>query len=343
MTKTTLRKTHKTYKIPVTNARGKQVLIDTGMANKQDALRVMRESAAPELIAIKRAAGQVTADVVSQLTHGRKLTMGKALPEFLRWVRIISPSRATYLNCETLVSRFIREHNLEGRAPLSIKEEEVDAFVNAPGQTKAGTRVNQLSILRKFFKFCAAKGYSFKNPAMLVNVRLGDLTQSQREPFKRQPFTDREIAMILEVADGFWRHATIIGLHTGLRLGDICNLEWSSIGRDKLTVWTDKRDRRVELPVTPQELRDTLAKIPKEDDRFCFPRMHNLVTDKSGTANASVQFCRLLKRLGIEGKSFHSLRHTYATRGKAAGWEMPHLAKSMGHQNEATTRGYVHE
>jgi integrase len=48
----------------------------------------------------------------------------------------------------------------------------------------------------------------------------------------------------------FWYCATLIGCYAGLRLGDICSLEWSCLQHpNKLIVWTDKRDTQVELPV----------------------------------------------------------------------------------------------
>jgi hypothetical protein len=44
------------------------------------------------------------------------------------------------------------------------------------------------------------------------------------------------------------RAASVV--NAGLRLGDICALEWACLKEPgKVVVWTDKRDTRVDLPV----------------------------------------------------------------------------------------------
>jgi integrase len=338
-----LRKKRGTYRFTLTNTKGRRREIDTGQTTKPEAIAVIRESAAPELMAVAKAAGRVTSDVVSQLTAGRKITMAKALPEFVRWIRSNSTSVSTLHNCTVTINAMIERLNVASVSPMFVTEEQIDSYVNDGSNAKMGTLVDRLSIIRKFFKFCTAKGYCFANPATIVNVRMDRLTQAQREPTKRFPFTEEEVDTMRADLRGFWKTAMIIGLHTGLRLGDVCCLEWSSVGEKALTVWTDKRDRRVELPLNPSELRKAIASIPYEDKRYCFPSMANMVTDKSGTAKASCYFVRHIKRMGIEGKSFHCLRHTYATNCRAEGVEMPHISKNMGHQSEWTTRGYVHE
>ena len=54
----------------------------------------------------------------------------------------------------------------------------------------------------------------------------------------------------------FWRAACHLSLEYGLRLSDIAKLEWVSFLKPgKLIVWTDKHDRRIELPLHPDTMR----------------------------------------------------------------------------------------
>lgn len=48
-----------------------------------------------------------------------------------------------------------------------------------------------------------------------------------------------------------------------------------------------------------------------------------------------------MKRLGIHGKSFHCLRHTFATRRAQLGDTIDEIRLKMGHVSTATTEGYV--
>ncbi len=49
------------------------------------------------------------------------------------------------------------------------------------------------------------------------------------------------------------------------------------------------------------------------------------------------------KRLGIERKGFHSLRHTFATRALECGMDVKTLSEILGHKNATVTLNrYVH-
>lgn len=54
-------------------------------------------------------------------------------------------------------------------------------------------------------------------------------------------------------------------------------------------------------------------------------------------------FNRLLKKLKIPHKSFHSLRHTFATRALECGMDVKTLSELLGHKNPTVTLNrYVH-
>ena len=49
------------------------------------------------------------------------------------------------------------------------------------------------------------------------------------------------------------------------------------------------------------------------------------------------------KRLGIERKGFHSLRHTFATRALECGMDVKTLSEILGHKNATVTLNrYAH-
>ena len=51
----------------------------------------------------------------------------------------------------------------------------------------------------------------------------------------------------------------------------------------------------------------------------------------------------LQKRLGIERKGFHSLRHTFATRALECGMDVKTLSEILGHKNATVTLNrYAH-
>ena len=161
-----------------------------------------------------------------------------------------------------------------------------------------------------------------------------DLTHEQKEPKKRVPITADEYRRIMawptvDMALGkFMTAATAISYWTGLRLADIASLEWPCFNGTELIVWTGKRDKRVAMPLSNPligsgELKMVLLGVAEDarpGARYIFPDAHKIVTDPTDRAKVSVYYGRLLDQIGIEGKSFHCLRHAFVTRLTHLAW-----------------------
>jgi integrase len=208
----------------------------------------------------------------------------------------------------------------------------------------------ELAGLRSFFNFCSIRKYTDGDPSRLVSIKCHLLTHAQKEARVRQPFTEAEVKALLQAtdprahagADPFWYCAIAIGRYTGLRLGDICNLEWDCFTEPgKMKVWTNKSNTAVLLPLDRfPALQDAVAMIPYQDQTYCFPEKREVINDPRRRAYVSVQFSRICARLRIVGKSFHCLRHTYAS-AETTGLEQ--IAKDLGHHSTKVTEGYVHQ
>jgi integrase len=143
---------------------------------------------------------------------------------------------------------------------------------------------------------------------------------------------------------------------TEQRLTDIVQLEWQSLSHmetGKGVIWMKKTGQRVEHTICPS-LQQFVGEILVADADNVFPEQRALMRNVSKRPGLSVQFGRLCERLGIKDKSFHSLRHHKATtsyakldkealaKKLAASLSMDEIAALLGHQNNATTKGYVH-
>ena len=128
------------------------------------------------------------------------------------------------------------------------------------------TRRINLSAIRSFFTYCSDKGWSIGNPAgrQSVSVNQDMLSHEQKEHTVRQPFTDEEIKAVLKHCREhdlvFWQFAVSASKEIGLRLGDICNLEWKCFEKHGvLTLHTAKTNKRLELPIS-----ETLSRLATE-------------------------------------------------------------------------------
>lgn len=253
---------------------------------------------------------------------------------------------ATRHSYEGHIKRFLVITELNDRPISAASFEHVDQFVNAPDEASVSTRNMRKASLDNFFKVCTAEGLVVRNPAALSKVKLHALTFEQKEPKVREPLTDLEIDQLSRLESPFWRAACHLSLEYGLRLSDIAKLEWGSFDKPgRIIVWTDKHDRRIELPLHPDTMRLhalTSRGANGSHPRWVFPEQSAIASDPSDRAKLSVYFSRYCRRLGITGKSFHCLRHTFATRRAKLGDTIDEIRLKMGHVSTATTTGYVH-
>lgn len=140
----------------------------------------------------------------------------------------------------------------------------------------------------------------------------------------------------------FWRCAVQVSWHTGLRLGDICQLEWASLATPmRLIVWTEKTNARIELKLKPS-LATLLKSVPKKDDVLVFPEESGTYNQIQRRSNFSVEFSRFLDKLSITDRSFHGLRHSFSSRASSMGMPLDHIRQRLGHTSEEMTKRYVH-
>ena len=276
-----------------------------------------------------------------------------------------------------VVGNWMREAAVEHLPPSAITAKHIANWINSPKLGwAAGTRRTALGSVRAFFEFCASNGWIVADPSRQVHLDYKAMSHEQKEKVEKEPFTDEEIKQLIkelkrdwELSKNekettlfrspkdvlFWLVAVTIAKETGFRISDVANLEWRSFSAPgKIVVWTMKTGQRVEHKVS-DALQNLVEEIPVTDAEYVFPEQRAIIHNPKLRASLSMQFTRLCERVGIEGKSFHSIRHykathTFAKMDKetlakklAESLSLDQIATLLGHANKKTTRGYVHE
>jgi integrase len=369
----TLKKLAGVYHVGVPS-KGKNKYISTGSSNKDEAVKVVKESGVDRL-AITAKAGRLTRKAIGQILTGKNLTCSKALEEYQQ-VKLRSKAPKTVANNVLVIRNWLKDQNLETTAPSAVTGAHIDKWINNPDSNwKRTVRQISLSSVRNFFDFMFDKGWIVENPAKTVALDYSAMSHEQKEQTERLPFTEDEVKLLLSelrkdwrLAETgkhtlfkdsktvlFWLVAVTIGKETGLRISDIAQLEWRSFSEPgKLVVWTDKTNQRVEHKIS-EAVQNVIAEIPVVDAEYLFPEECETARNVMLRAKLPVHFGRLCQRIGIEGKSFHSLRHYKATNAYskldkddlakklAASLSLEQIAGLLGHANKKTTKGYVHE
>lgn len=317
--------------------------LSTRSKNQEEATRLVTLAGAEEIESAARA-NALSAAMVARIVTGKNLKMEEAGMRFIEWMQRRTYSVMTIDIYKHHIFFFCRNH--PHYHPTEITEETISLWVNNPRSTLvADSRWKQLCVLKTFFKWGIDSGICFCNPASLVDVDYSLLTHAQKEPREKIPFTDDEVKKLLTVTPlgTFWHSATAIGRFAGLRIRDIANLETDCLKKpDRIIVWTSKTDRRVEIPIEHEELDKAIKAIPIVADRYLFPLQQSIASFPHTKAQLSFHFTRLCKRNGIEGKSFHCLRHAFATADAKQGRTWPEIAARLGHAHPSTSAIYVH-
>lgn len=337
------------YRVAFRADDGKVHSISTRCKNKEDAQRVAEDAKIAEL-EYAAEIGILSPQAAAIICTGKKMTIEDAVEPWKEYMQMRRRSPRTIEEGESWVRAWSTGMGIKTRPLKMIEEKSIDAWINSTeSKSKLATRLVMLAHLRSFFKFCHAKGWTSGNPAALVEVDQSLLLHIQKETTKKPVFTEDEVNTLLDLTspsgrrpDPFWHAAIAIGRWTGLRLCDICSLEWECLSvPGKIIVWTQKRDRRVELAIEPEQLATALMQVPKVfESIFMFPVQRSMLSD-GGRASLSSKFIWLCETCGIVGKSFHGFRATFINDWNARGIPIEHISTAVGHTNPWTTRGYL--
>lgn len=238
-----------------------------------------------------------------------------------------------------------------------VTEAHVNPFVNsATEQVSRSTRNMRLAALRSLyiyaFEHLILVADKHRNPVgKLMKIRMRGVRHGLKENKRRQPVTEKQYNLLMEDAEGFMRYAIALGYWTGMRLSDIACLEWASYDEAEgtLAVWTMKRDTRIELDLTDDLygggfIVRLLAEVRSfnKNPVYIFPQEREVIMDEKRRANLSVYFGRHFQRCEVIGRSFHCLRHSFASRLQAAGVSIDDVAEDLGHASTKTTEIYTH-
>lgn len=162
--------------------------------------------------------------------------------------------------------------------------------------------------------------------------------------------------------------AILLSLYTGLRLGEICALQWNDIDYTQEIIKITKTAQRLEndekdnlktkiklltpktisshrYVIIPQFLNDILKTYFSGLKRINVKENYYIVTNSSKVIDPRTlqrRFSKICSTLGFS-TNFHSLRHTYATNCIKFGIDVKTVSEMLGHSNVSTTLNrYVH-
>lgn len=159
----------------------------------------------------------------------------------------------------------------------------------------------------------------------------------------------------------FRNFAVEIAIETGLRIGELCALQWSDFDmKDKVVrIWKTVYKIHLEnglycLDLGTPKTRKSIREIPLSACLYPKVKAILMVTKKdyfvvdntekpTDPRNLREYFHRLCCKIGLPRMHFHCLRHSFATRCIESGVDYKTVSSLLGHANISTTLNlYVH-
>jgi len=239
--------------------------------------------------------------------------------------------RADKSRLEPLVQHF-KDIELSKIAPSMIQR----FMARRQKEGNSRSTVNRyLALLKKMLNIAIEEGYLEHNPVTKIKFF------SEKDNLKERILSEEEEKRLMDESSVHLKSIVTVALNTGMRLGEILNLQWDQIDfQDRsLCVEKTKSGRSRTIPINPllfkelQMLRSECGQSP-----HVFPNPDTgkpLTTVKTGFKAA----CR---RAGIEGLRFHDLRHTFGSRLVQKGVDIETVRSLLGHSSITITQRYVH-
>ncbi len=156
-----------------------------------------------------------------------------------------------------------------------------------------------------------------------------------------------------------YKLGVLVAMYTGIRIGELCALKWKDVSNGIITI--NKTMQRLqkggesasEIVVDDPKSESSIRKIPipdfleeyiekfrlSDENNFISRLYHPVVEPRV----LQYQFKKYLKICGIESATFHTLRHTFATRCVECEVDIKTLSCLLGHSEASITLNkYVH-
>lgn len=286
---------------------------------------------------------------------------------FDAWIfsRKNSIKQTTYANYRYIFDHYIRSklgyHRIDGLNAFMLNHtisELIESGGKNGGQLSVKTAKDITVMMKSVFKYGEAE-YSFPNP--MKNVSSPKCETTEIQVFKEHEIIKiRQNAMHSDMSD----LGILLCLYTGLRIGEICALQWGDIDLIGNVIHVRKTLTRIQNPDGGKPKTVVIIETPKSKksirdipiptfmlERLAEIKDHHRNDDYflTGTQkyteprSYSSRYKSYLRRVGVSYKNFHVLRHTFATECIRLGIDVKTVSVLLGHSSvKITLERYVH-
>ena len=206
--------------------------------------------------------------------------------------------------------------------------------VSAGKPVKPGTVNRELDTLRVIFAK-AVEWRKLPEAPAIVKLKVDNV--------RRRVLTDAEQAALIAACPLKLRCFVMLLLLTGARVGETLALRWEDVSDEGVLTFLHTKTGKIRCVGGTEEIQAVLKALPRT-------RVHVFASPRTGTPytvdGLRSMLRRAIDRAGIDGRgvSFHTLRHSFATRLVAANVDIKTVSTILGHStSRMLLERYAHE
>lgn len=296
--------------------------------------------------------------------------------DWLYNIHLVDKKPSTKARYDTTFNCHIKESRIGKMKLQEITVNDIQKWYNQIFK-KSGENVvkNLHKVIRPCFRFAYKSGYIIRNHGELVTLPRDLKGKTKRKHEKVNPLTmDEQKKFVNVIHDHEYEALFTTALDTGMREGELFALTWADLDLKKQTIRIDKTysyvkdielKRRIQIVTDPKtegstrvipmanrtkeilekhkfEQRKIFLKIgiAQEVDTLVFSTPIATFLDSSNVLKKlKIEYMKI----GVTEKTFHDLRHTYATRLFELGEPGKTVQELLGHSSIDITLGtYTH-
>lgn len=252
------------------------------------------------------------------------------------WERYIAYSKAhkrSWKRDEQMYAKlqgFFGPVNLDSITPLRVE----DFQQHRVREVSPATVNRECALLKHMFNIAERWGmHRGSNPVRLVKFLPENNLQFQT-------ISEEDQQRLLEASPPYLRELLLFAVNTGLRCGDIFDLMWEEVDLEKqrLSIIMGKTRRRLDVPLNETAFAVLEAKAAAKHGPYVF---YNPVTgDRFYDLKAGWKAA--IRRAGLANLTWHTLRHTFASRLTNSDVDLVTVKELLGHSTITTTMRYAH-